>query len=143
MAKPKKNKALSAYLQRPTSRDHLKKGGVVPTPSSDGSFDNGDGTSTNVIMTVSFALIAVLVIGLFQSLDWGISDTNVCKISASSDDGVCVSDTGPNEMDIDQHAINTCSLVMAPSGIPNGGWGVFTMKDRKRGERVSEQGTFT
>ncbi|KAL9179375.1 hypothetical protein ACHAXT_008665 [Thalassiosira profunda] len=33
-----------------------------------------------------------------------------------------------------------CTLVMAPSGIANSGWGVFTLTSRKRGERLMDRG---
>ena len=36
-----------------------------------------------------------------------------------------------------------CRLVMAPSTVPNGGWGVFTTASRKTGERASERGGWT
>lgn len=56
-------------------------------------------------------------------------------------------ETGPNNTCNDNvpkvRVPQDCTLVMAPSGIDNSGWGVFTLIPLKKGERVLDQGKST
>lgn len=72
-----------------------------------------------------------------ESARTAIND-GICN-AAESNNGACAicnDDTSKVNNKVPQQ----CNLVMAPSGILNSGWGVFTLTPRKKGQRITEQG---
>ncbi|KAL7554239.1 hypothetical protein ACHAWF_017657 [Thalassiosira exigua] len=67
-------------------------------------------------------------------------DGNVCNEGEDSNN--VPSCTSPNDQTIDGTSKITdgCTLVMAPSGVPDGGWGIYTLTPRKRGQKVLDHG---
>jgi len=67
-----------------------------------------------------------------------INGDGICNDAEFSNDASCV--TSNEDAYKGSNVPMECSLVMAPSGIPNSGWGVFTLTSRKRGQRIMDQG---
>jgi len=56
-------------------------------------------------------------------------------------DGVCTNSSDQADVPIQQNrASDHCTLVMAPSGLENGGWGIFTLTPRIKDEVLNQYG---
>lgn len=72
-----------------------------------------------------------------------VADNTICNVADSSSDESCVISNDDAATDKGNNRVpQECTLVMAPSGIKNSGWGVFTLTPRKRGEMVTDPGVF-
>eukprot|EP00580_Thalassiosira_gravida_P019941 CAMPEP_0201659588 /NCGR_PEP_ID=MMETSP0494-20130426/2379_1 /ASSEMBLY_ACC=CAM_ASM_000839 /TAXON_ID=420259 /ORGANISM="Thalassiosira gravida, Strain GMp14c1" /LENGTH=617 /DNA_ID=CAMNT_0048137145 /DNA_START=150 /DNA_END=2003 /DNA_ORIENTATION=+ len=67
-------------------------------------------------------------------------DGSFCNDADFSNDASCVTSSNEDAYKGSNTVPMECSLVLAPSGIPNSGWGTFTLTSRKRGQRIMDQG---
>ncbi len=111
-----------------------------------------------VIIILSTALLVALVLRSMKSAavlpltsilcsDHASKTAHYFEGSNSSD--TCLADLTAHDSSYDAiistavadiRAPEACTLVMAPAGISNAGWGVFTLTPRKRGEMMTDQG---
>lgn len=68
----------------------------------------------------------------------GSNSSDTCSEDLNTNDSFC--DAKSPKVSTEIRVSEDCALVMAPSGISNAGWGVFTFTRRKRGEMMTDQG---
>mmetsp|Transcript_16008 Transcript_16008/g.33572 ORF Transcript_16008/g.33572 Transcript_16008/m.33572 type:complete len:194 (-) Transcript_16008:37-618(-) len=110
-----------------------------------------------VIIILSTSLIAVLLRSMKSAavlpsawiFSFAHASTSAENSEGSNSSGTCSEDLNTYDSSCDAKSPKVsseirvpedCALVMAPSGISNAGWGVFTLTRRKRGEMMTDQG---
>eukprot|EP00581_Thalassiosira_minuscula_P018826 CAMPEP_0183717570 /NCGR_PEP_ID=MMETSP0737-20130205/11159_1 /TAXON_ID=385413 /ORGANISM="Thalassiosira miniscula, Strain CCMP1093" /LENGTH=297 /DNA_ID=CAMNT_0025947043 /DNA_START=32 /DNA_END=921 /DNA_ORIENTATION=+ len=96
------------------------------------------------------AIGLVLVVGAVMILWRVVQKSEIVNVDIATDNDDSCNDTNTNDETclltndaIDNNASRVsedCTLVMAPSGIPNSGWGVFTLTPREPGQPILDQG---
>lgn len=92
-------------------------------------------------------LCALLTSNNVASASSFVNETNAHKAqcgnpkSSGSKDGVCINSAQAVTPNIQQNRVpDECTLVMAQSGLENGGWGIFTLTPRSKDEVLNDYG---
>ena len=95
--------------------------------------------------TLPSLLLSSLICFLVQLLCSAevINRGDSCSDENSDDATSCSISNDDTDHKVNSRVPQDCTLVMAPSGFPGGGWGVFTLTPRKKGQRVMDKGQST
>lgn len=104
------------------------------------NLNDGCGATSSITKLVVLALYAILLTSNHFVDGSSVNENNTDRAHECGD-GVCISSSDQYVAPMRHNrASDECTLVMAPSGLENGGWGVFTLTPRTKDEVLNAPG---
>mmetsp|Transcript_43462 Transcript_43462/g.91296 ORF Transcript_43462/g.91296 Transcript_43462/m.91296 type:complete len:605 (+) Transcript_43462:230-2044(+) len=132
-------------MKKKQSSSRGKKRSTSSTAAGSSGNESADApTSDKFPAKAKFAICSALLVGaveICRRVVHVVPTAEEVGIDTIPNDDFC-NDTSEDDLSYDavSRVSDKCTLVMAPSGIPGGGWGVFTLTPRKPGQHILDQG---
>lgn len=103
------------------------------------NLNDGCAGTSPITKLVVLALYAILLISNHVVDGLSLNENNTDEAHQCGD-GVCISSSYQSVPTQRNRVSDECTLVMAPSGLENGGWGIFTLTPRTKDEVLNNYG---